>query len=69
MKLIFCQQMNIELSYKLIPLILMGMARPAQIAQNNMFPKSLQYLKKEVRDEVNFLCRLASVFHKLILSF
>ena len=69
MKLISCLQMNIELSYKLIPLTLMSMARPAQIAQNNKFPKSLQYLKKEARDEVNFLCRWASFFYKLILSF
>ena len=27
------------------------MARPAQIAQNNKFATSLQYLKKKVRDE------------------
>ena len=32
------------------------MARPAQITQNNKFAKSLQYLKKEVGDEVDFLC-------------
>ena len=33
------------------PLILVGMARPAQTAQNNKLAKSLQYLKKKVRDE------------------
>ena len=29
------------------------MARPVQITQNNEFAKSLQYLKKEGRDEVD----------------
>ena len=43
-------------SYKFIPLILLGMAKPAQITQNNKFSKSLQYLEKEVENEVNFLC-------------
>ena len=31
------------------------MTRHAQITQNNEFAISLQYLKKEVSDEVNFL--------------
>ena len=35
------------LSYKLIPLILDGVARSAQITQNNKFAKSLQYRKKK----------------------
>ena len=30
------------------------MAKSAQITQNNNFAKPLQYLKKEVREEVNF---------------
>ena len=34
----------------------MCMASPGQDAQNNKFAKSLQYLKKEVRDKVDF-CR------------
>ena len=50
-------KINIKLSDKLIPLILVGMARPAQITQNNKFAKYLEYLKKEVKDEVDFLCR------------
>ena len=33
---------------------------PAQIIQNNKFAKSLQYRSKQVRDEVDFLCRCAS---------
>ena len=28
-----------------------------QSTQNNNFAKSLQYLKKELRDEIDFLCR------------
>ena len=31
------------------------MARPAQNTQNNKFIISLQYLKRECRDEVSFL--------------
>ena len=56
MKLTFCMVINIKLSYKLILLILVGKARTAQITKNSKFAKSLQYLKKEVRDEVDFLC-------------
>ena len=51
-KLMFCLQINI----KLIPLILLRIARPANSTQNNKFAKYLQYLMKEVRDEVDFLC-------------
>ena len=62
MTLIFCVHLHIKLTYKLIPLILVGMTRPVQITQNNKFVKSLQYPKKEVREkdikeEVDFLCR------------
>ena len=61
MKLIFCMQIN-NLSYRMIPSILVGMSRPAKITQNNKFATSLQYLKKEVRDEADFLCSWASQF-------
>ena len=44
-----------QTSFKLIPLILVGMTRPVQVIQNNKFAKSLQCLKKEVRDEVDFV--------------
>ena len=33
----------------------MGMVRHCQSSQNSKFAMSLQYLKKEVRDEVDFL--------------
>ena len=36
--------------------MLVSMASLAQSTQNNKFVKSLQYLKKEVRDKVDF-CR------------
>ena len=29
---------------------------PAQIIQSNRFAKTLQYLRKEVRDEIDFYC-------------
>ena len=54
MKLIFCLQINMKLSYKLITLILVDMVRPSRIIQNNKFAKTLQYLKKEVRIKLIF---------------
>ena len=33
----------------------MGMVKHSQSSQNSKFAMSLQYLKKEVRDEVDFL--------------
>ena len=62
MKLILCMQINIKLFFRLILLILVGMARPAQITHNNKFENSLQYLMKEVKDEVDFLYTWASEF-------
>ena len=47
-------QINMKLFYKIILLILVGMARPAQITQDNKFTTSLQYLKEEAREEVDF---------------
>ena len=47
-----------KLSYKIVPLILVGIARTDQIVQFGKFAKSLQYLMKEV----DFLCRSASQF-------
>ena len=57
MKLIFCMEINIKPSYKLIPSILMGISIYAQKKFKNKFVKSLQYLEKEVRDKVDFTCR------------
>ena len=36
-------------------MVLMGMVKYSQSSQNSKFSMSLQYLKKEVRDEVEFL--------------
>ena len=44
-----------KVSCKLILLFLMRMVKHAQSSQNSKFAMSLQYLKKKVRDEVDFL--------------
>ena len=54
--MIFCMKISIKLSYKFIPLISVGIVRSAKIIQINNLAKCLQYLKKEVRDKVDFLC-------------
>ena len=36
-------------------MILMGMVKHFQSSQNSKFPMSLEYVKKEVRDKVDFL--------------
>ena len=54
-KLIFCLQKNIKNLFKLILSSYVCVARHAQITQNNKFYISLQYLKKKVSDEVDFL--------------
>ena len=62
-KLIFCMQVSIKTYYK-VKLILMGMVKDFQSSQNSKFAMSLelskkfislQYLKIEIRDEIDFL--------------
>ena len=55
MKLIFCLQVNIKDFFKLILSFSVCVAKHAEITQNNKFAISLQYLKKEASDEVDFL--------------
>ena len=55
MKLIFYTQSEIKDFFKLILSLLVYVARHAQITQNKKFAIYLQYLKKEVSDEVDFL--------------
>ena len=55
MKLIFCIQTSMKVSYKLILWFLMGMVKHSQSYQNSKFAMFLQYLKEDVRDEVDFL--------------
>ena len=43
--------------------ILMGKASHAQSTQNNKFAKCSQYLKKELRNEVDFLHAYKQRFH------
>ena len=52
---IFYMKIEIKDFFNLILSFLVYVARHAQITQNNKFAISLQYLKKEVSDEVDFL--------------
>ena len=78
MKLIFCIQINInvsfntldiKVSYKVILLLLMGMIKHSRNTQSNNFAISLQYFQKKVKNEVNFLHADHQSFYKLALSF
>ena len=53
--MIFFISVNIKYFYKLIVSFLLIIVRYAQSTQNIRFVISLQYLKKEGRDEVDFL--------------
>ena len=55
MKLIFCLQINTKDFYKLIVPLWVCTARHAQSIQNNKLTISLQYLKVNMKDEVDFL--------------
>ena len=52
---------------KIDTMILMGTAKHSQSSQNSKFAMSLQYLKKEVTDEVDFCMQInIKVSYKLI---
>ena len=53
MQLIFCLQLNIKVFYKLI--VWVCVVRHVQSTQNNKFAMPFQYLKENVRDEVDFV--------------
>ena len=55
MKLIFCLQINVKCFFKVILSFQVCLGRHAQIIKNNKLAISLQYFKKEVSDEVDFL--------------
>ena len=55
MKLIFCQPINTKFFYKFIASLWVCKARNGQSTQNNNLTISLQYLKENVKDEVNCL--------------
>ena len=81
MKIIFCMQINIKVSYNLISTLgtkvsykvilslLMGIIKHSQSTKSNKFAISLQYLKKEVRDGFHFLHADKQNFYKFILLF
>ena len=54
-KLIFLHADKHESLLQIDSMILMRMVKHSQSSQNSEFSMSLQYLKKEVKDEVNFL--------------
>ena len=51
--MIFCLKINIKVFYKSILSFLMAKVHNARSTQNNNFVISLQYLKKEGRDEID----------------
>ena len=53
--MIFCMKINIKVFYNLTVSLLLVIAQYAQITQNSKLVISLQYLKKEGMDEVDFL--------------
>ena len=70
MKLIFYLQINTKIFYNLIVSLWVCMTRHAQSTQNNNFIISLQYLKENVMDGVDFsLLIIVKCFFKVILSF
>ena len=69
MKFIFGMQRNIEVFYRVMVSFWLCGARHGQTTQNKLLI-SLQYLKENVKDEVDFLaCRKNKGFFKSILSF
>ena len=58
-------KIKIKVFYKHLILFLLVIARHAESTQNRKFVISLQYLRKEKRDEVNFCMQInINLFHK-----
>ena len=55
MKLSFCLQINTKVFYKRVVSLWVLLARQVQSTENNQFKISLQYLKENMKDEVDFL--------------
>ena len=51
----YCLQISTKVFYKVIVFLWVSAARNAQSTQNNRFTISLQYVKENVKDEVDFL--------------
>ena len=70
MRLIFCLQINTKVFYKMIVSLWVFVARHVQSTENNKFKISLQYLKENVKDELDFFLLINfEGFFKVILSF
>ena len=54
MKFIFCLQINITVLYNLIVSLWVCMVRYAQSTQYNKLTVSLQYLRENIKNEVDF---------------
>ena len=65
MKFIFGIQINIEVFYKLTTLLWVCIACHSQSTQNNKFAISLQYLKENMKDKIDFF----PVDAHIVLSF
>ena len=62
--------LGIRASYKIILSLLTGMIKHSHSTQSSKFEISLQYLKKEVRDGIRFLCAdKHQFFYKLAVLF
>ena len=55
MKLSFCLQINAKVFYKMVVSLWVLLARQTQSTKNNQFTISLQYLKENMKEEVDFL--------------
>ena len=53
-KFTFCIKIKTDVSYKLLLSLWVCIARHVQSSQNNKFVVSLQYLKENMKDEVEF---------------
>ena len=70
MRLIFCLQINAKVYYKMIVSLWVFVARHVQSTENNKFKISLQYLKENVKDELDFFLLINfEGFFKVILPF
>ena len=71
MKLIFYLLTNVEDFFKLLLSFQVCVARHVQTTEDNKFAISLQYVKKEVSDAVDFLHtdKHETLVHKLIIRF
>ena len=66
---VICRQISMKISCKLILWFLMVMVKYSQSSPNRKFIMSLQYFKKDVRDEVDFLHAERYFWRILLIDF